>query len=121
MKEALQQYKKKHLQATRRAIEAVLVGTRFGDPYSSNLKPFQMTDAGWPSMMRVHPILDWSYDDIWAFLRSEELGKGGVGWCKLYDYGYVDLSWPEPARYYSFRHRQPGSCRSELIISSYTR
>lgn len=87
MKEALQRYKEEHLNSSGNEVKAVLVGTRLGDPYSETLKPFQMTDKGWPEMMRVHPILDWTYDDIWAFLRSEELEKGGIGWCSLYNYG----------------------------------
>jgi FAD synthetase len=43
--------------------------------------------------MRVHPIINWSYADIWEFLRSKELEKGaGVPYCNLYDYGYVCLT-----------------------------
>lgn len=91
MKEALQQYKKEHLNASGNEVKAVLVGTRIGDPYSETLQPFLKTDHGWPDMMRVHPILDWTYDDIWAFLRSEELEEGGIGWCSLYNYGYTSL------------------------------
>lgn len=41
--------------------------------------------------MRVHPILDWSYDEIWEYLRHPSLtvGDSGVEWCDLYDYGSV--------------------------------
>ncbi|BGO89906.1 hypothetical protein NBRC10512_003745 [Rhodotorula toruloides] len=80
-------------------IKAVLVGTRRNDPHGEHLRPFSPTDAGWPDFMRVHPILDWSYGDVWAFLRAETLtlGDGGEGkrrgleWCELYDYGYTSL------------------------------
>lgn len=60
-------------------------------PPAALLTPFVPTDAGWPDFMRVHPILDWTYDEIWDFLRSTDLklGEGNIEWCDLYDYGYV--------------------------------
>jgi 3'-phosphoadenosine 5'-phosphosulfate sulfotransferase (PAPS reductase)/FAD synthetase len=97
-------------------VKAVVVGTRRNDPHggmymclcavmsferrsvdislfgvltTASLDVFSPTDKGWPPLMRVHPILDWTYLDVWAFLRSEDLGPGGVGWCSLYDYGCV--------------------------------
>lgn len=48
-----------------------------------------MTDPDWPPLMRVHPILDWTYADIWDFLRSPELGQDAIEWCSLYNYGYA--------------------------------
>jgi FAD synthetase len=62
--------------------KAILIGTRQGDPYSDRMKPFQMTDATWPQIMRIHPILHWNYDDVWNFLRVLE-----VPYCRLYDQG----------------------------------
>lgn len=36
--------------------------------------------------MRIHPILNWTYTDIWDYLRLHE-----VPWCHLYDEGCVLL------------------------------
>ena len=36
--------------------------------------------------MRVHPVLEWRYGEVWAFLRWM-----GEEWCELYDEGYTSL------------------------------
>ncbi|KAL8278084.1 hypothetical protein RQP46_009544 [Phenoliferia psychrophenolica] len=89
MKHALKQY----LDHKEPKIEAVLVGTRRGDPHGALLGAFNKTDGDWPEFMRVHPILDWTYGEIWEFLRSPSmrLGEGPQEWCELYDEGYTSL------------------------------
>ncbi|KAJ3326768.1 FAD1 flavin adenine dinucleotide synthetase, partial [Gonapodya sp. JEL0774] len=77
MKAALQEYLDND-----KEVKAVLVGTRRTDPYGEFLRPFHPTDNGWPAMMRVHPVLDWSYQDVWTYLRMLE-----VPYCVLYDAG----------------------------------
>ena len=38
-------------------IKAILLGTRYTDPFSDKLTIFCPTDTDWPEYMRVHPIL----------------------------------------------------------------
>jgi len=50
----------------------------------------KMTDPGWPSFERVHPIINWDYSHIWEFLR-----RLNVGYCQLYDEGFVSTTFPD--------------------------
>ena len=49
-------------------VRAVFVGTRRTDPHGELLTHFDRTDTdkGWPDFMRVHPVIDWHYAEIWA-------------------------------------------------------
>ena len=71
---------------TGEVIEAIFVGTRRTDPHGENLQAFDVTDHGWPSFMRVHPMLEWKYVEVWAFLQYM-----GLEWCELYDAGFTSL------------------------------
>ncbi|CAG9333969.1 unnamed protein product [Blepharisma stoltei] len=66
-------------------VEAVFLGQRISDPYA----PQQINSAsspGWPVFMRVCPILNWSYGDIWHFIVSTK-----TSFCHLYEKGYTSL------------------------------
>ncbi|RDW80456.1 hypothetical protein BP5796_05154 [Coleophoma crateriformis] len=81
MKEGFQKYLE-----DRTRVKAILVGTRRTDPHGEKLTHFDMTDGGWPRFMRVHPVIDWHYTEIWAFIRHMQ-----IPYCSLYDQGYTSL------------------------------
>ncbi|SPO28395.1 related to FAD1  len=99
---------------TPREIKAIFVGTRRDDPHGPQLSPRSWTDKDWPRVERIHPILNWTYQDVWCFLRCPHLsstesalgmsrdtlaekwgtaggGDQGVPYCLLYDQGYTSL------------------------------
>lgn len=47
-------------------VKAIFVGTRRTDPHGATLSAFDQTDRGWPSFMRIHPVIDWHYAEIWT-------------------------------------------------------
>ena len=69
-----------------RGVRAMVIGTRAGDPNAKGQDPFCPSSEGWPAFMRVNPILDWTYAEVWSFLR---LAK--CKYCSLYDEGYTSL------------------------------
>ncbi|KAF2866240.1 hypothetical protein BDV95DRAFT_505383 [Massariosphaeria phaeospora] len=68
------------------SVKAIFVGTRRTDPHGEHLKHFDPTDSGWPEFMRIHPVIDWHYADIWTFIRHLN-----IPYCNLYDLGYTSL------------------------------
>ncbi|XP_042433569.1 FAD synthase-like [Zingiber officinale] len=66
--------------------KAIFLGTRIGDPNAVGQEQFSPSSIGWPPFMRVNPILDWSYRDVWAFLLTSK-----VKYCSLYDQGYTSI------------------------------
>lgn len=41
---------------------------------------------GYPPFLRINPIIDWSYEQVWEFLRHFE-----IPYCNLYEKGFTYL------------------------------
>jgi len=68
-------------------IKAIFMGTRISDlPENVVLNHCQMTDSDWPQFLRILPLLNWSYSQVWSFLRDNR-----VLYCSLYDRGYTSI------------------------------
>ena len=75
------------------SIKIIFMGIRKNDIIhkndiinSNNLPVFQVTDNNWPKYVRVYPILDMEYTEIWKYIKDNKLK-----YCKLYDQGYTSL------------------------------
>ncbi|GAD99193.1 hypothetical protein THITE_2171095 [Paecilomyces variotii No. 5] len=67
-------------------VKAIFVGTRRTDPHGERLTHFDPTDPNWPQFMRIHPVIDWNYVDIWTFIRQLR-----IPYCNLYNEGFTSL------------------------------
>jgi len=79
-----------HMLSDDKDVLVTLLGVRHGDPGSKYVDYFSPTDGDWPKVMRVHPILDWSYKQVWQFIRGLY-----VPYPSLYDAGYTSLGNPD--------------------------
>eukprot|EP00193_Tetraselmis_chui_P002595 CAMPEP_0177759498 /NCGR_PEP_ID=MMETSP0491_2-20121128/4767_1 /TAXON_ID=63592 /ORGANISM="Tetraselmis chuii, Strain PLY429" /LENGTH=512 /DNA_ID=CAMNT_0019275337 /DNA_START=159 /DNA_END=1697 /DNA_ORIENTATION=- len=71
---------------TERPVKAILLGTRRGDPNAGDQEHFSPSTPGWPPFMRVNPVLEWTYHEVWNFLLATK-----VPYCSLYDRGYTSI------------------------------
>ncbi|KAF2645559.1 adenine nucleotide alpha hydrolases-like protein [Massarina eburnea CBS 473.64] len=83
-------------------VKAIFVGTRRTDPHGEHLKHFDPTDHGWPAFMRIHPVIDWHYVDIWTFIRHLN-----IPYCGLYDRGYTSLGGTDDTQPNPALHKPP--------------
>jgi|SRR3990167_2138329 len=69
-------------------LKAVIMGSRKTDPYCGNLTYFSKssTEDGWPTFIRILPIIDWDFKELWKFFHDCK-----VPYCSLYDKGYTYL------------------------------
>jgi FAD synthetase len=82
----------------RKSVKAIFVGTRRTDPHGEFLTHFDATDKDWPQFMRVHPVIDWHYAQIWAVSLSPLTTTSAVS-----SYSCVNWIWGKQlTRYSSF-------------------
>lgn len=65
MRDALETYLRE-----KPTVKAIFVGTRRTDPHGEHLTHFDPTDKDWPQFMRVHPVIDWNYVDVWTVSQA---------------------------------------------------
>ena len=76
----------------KQGYQAVLLGQRLSDPgcptsaFDRASPSVAKSSPGWPEFLRILPILDWTYADVWRFLR---LTNSEV--CSLYARGYTSI------------------------------
>lgn len=66
--------------------KAIFLGVRNSDLKAPLTNEFQPTTSGWPDAMRVMPILNWTYNEIWEYIE-----KTNIPYCSLYDQGYTSI------------------------------
>lgn len=69
-------------------ILAFVIGTRRTDPRAKNIHTFERSTKGWGNapFMRVHPLLEWTYRDVWDFFDTTN-----TPYCSLYTRGYTSI------------------------------
>lgn len=74
-------------------LQYVVMGSRRDDPYCGALSQCSPSDVskGYPAFDRLNPIIDWSYEQVWKFLREFQ-----VPYCPLYDQGRLSLTQDTP-------------------------
>jgi len=76
---------------------AFVLGTRKGDPNCGSQQFFTPSSTWMPPFMRVNPVIEWNYGQIWQFIKEFDLP-----YPSLYDNGYtslgkIDNTFPNPS------------------------
>jgi FAD synthetase len=78
-------------------ITAVFMGKRNTDELEKKNISVTKSSNGWPEILQVNPIADWTYAEVWFYILSKKLP-----FCSLYESGYSSIgtktdSKPNPA------------------------
>lgn len=69
-----------------KGVDTVILGCRRTDPGCENLDVYQVTDEAYPTITRYHPLLDWTYQQVWDYIDQHKLPV-----CELYGKGYTSI------------------------------
>lgn len=67
-------------------LKAFVLGRRKSDPRAQHEKHFTAATEGWPPFVRVAPIMNWTYGNVWKYLM-----KTNAPYPELYKRGYTSL------------------------------
>jgi len=67
-------------------VDGIIMGNRKTDPGCEKLTTFKETDNGWPKIIRINPLLNWTYKDVWDYIISND-----IDCCELYKKGYTSI------------------------------
>lgn len=73
---------------------------------------FCPSSKGWPPFIRVNPILNWAYCDVWGHLREI-----GAKFCHLYLEGYTSLGSVKDTAPNSSLRRADGSYAPAFMLN----
>lgn len=95
-------------------FSAVFMGTRKDDPSGKYQQvPWKVTTDGWPPMVRVCPILSWTFNDVWEYTMSNK-----IPFCDLYQRGYTSLGHCKVTSPNSRLQKQDGSYAPAWTLST---
>ena len=97
-------------------VKAWLTGRRASDPHAYLEGHFTPCSDGWPPLMRVAPLLNWSYSHVWALLA----GPAGVPYCSLYDQGFTSLGSKDASARNPALRRDDGSYQPAWMLQDGT-
>ena len=67
-------------------ITSYFLGQRFADPECKAMSEFTPTTKNWAKAMRILPIIQWSYHDVWKYIDTLHIPH-----CPLYSKGYTSI------------------------------
>ena len=67
-------------------VEGIILGNRKTDPNCHHLEEISETDPGWPAILRINPLINWSYKKVWEYIDENKIPV-----CSLYEKGYTSI------------------------------
>eukprot|EP01069_Polyplicarium_translucidae_P004321 Polyplicarium_translucidae@DN2553_c1_g1_i6.p1 len=93
---------------------AFLLGTRRSDPRGESQGVYAPSSHWLPPFMRVNPIVEWTYGDVWHFIK-----KFSLPYCALYDQGFTSLGTPDTTSPNPLLARPDGSFSTASSLSNW--